>query len=126
VVRCGVGQGGERNLRRRDGQRERCGQRDSGHHRTHDDDRLTPAHPPAAETEFRPQRPFPKRFANFGNEGENRAVSEAEPDSAVWPSRLIFPSSLRRQSPLPCSPDRQPFTAAVLRQKSAPPPARGA
>ncbi len=31
-------------------------------------DRGAQALPPAAETEFRPTRPFPKRCANFGNE----------------------------------------------------------
>jgi hypothetical protein len=33
-------------------------------------DRGPHAHPPATETEFRLTGPFPKRFANFGNESE--------------------------------------------------------
>jgi hypothetical protein len=51
---------------------ERSPRRDSVSLPSHDDfDRRPHALPPATETEFRLARPFPKRCANFGNEGQN-------------------------------------------------------
>jgi hypothetical protein len=52
---------------------ERASRRDSVSVAFHDDFKRRPhAHPPPTETEFRLTDPFPKRFANFGNESEKR------------------------------------------------------
>jgi hypothetical protein len=51
---------------------ERLWRRDSVSLPASDEPNRAPyAHPPATETEFRLTGPFPKRFANFGNESEN-------------------------------------------------------
>jgi hypothetical protein len=54
---------------------ERSSRRDSVSVASHDDFKRRPnAHPPPTETEFRLTDPFPKRFANFGNESEKAPV----------------------------------------------------
>jgi len=87
---------------------ERLSRRDSVSVASHDDFKRHPhAHPPPTETEFRLTDPFPKRFANFGN--ESRTYGAAPPHlsrSSPLRSRIATP---------PPSRDHPPSTETELR-----------